>query len=117
MDAVRQADKELTRRLVDLKVAPSPGSLMRAIILRRCGETRLARRDAEFYSISITCQGSCGYLRVTDNHGIPKFYQPSAFTGSFVIGGHCRDGLIVDMEAATPPTVCINWRESDLEIV
>jgi hypothetical protein len=119
MDAVCQKGGAVnrSRKLIDLHVRAAPGSLMRGINLRRNGLTRVCRRDCELYSVEITCQGSCGYLKLTDGNGVAKFYQPSAFTGSFVLAGHCSDGLIVDMCAETPPTIMINWREQDLQVV
>jgi hypothetical protein len=90
---------------------------MRAIAFKRAGRTRLARRDAEFYSIEITCQGSASYLKVTDGRNAPLFFQPSAFTGSFVLACHAPGGLIVDMDGGTPATVTINWREETADVV
>lgn len=105
------------RAIVDLRVAPAPGSLMRAVSFRRSGRTRLARRDAELYSVEILCQGSASYLRVTDARGVLLFFQPSAFTGSFVIAGHSPGGLIVDMEGGTPATITVNWREQSMDVI
>lgn len=105
------------RPIVDLMIAPAPGSLMRSLAFRRSGRTRVARRDSEFYSISITCQGSASYLRVTDNFGVQLFFQPSAFTGSFVLAGAAPGGIIVDMDGAGIATVTINWRERDMSVV
>lgn len=90
---------------------------MRSISLRRNGLTRICRRDAELYSLQITCGGSAGRLKVTDESGAILFYMPSAFTGSFVIAGSAVGGITVDMQGSPPSTVTPNWRERDTEIV
>lgn len=105
------------RSIADLRIAPAPGSLMRAIAFRRPGKTRISRRDAEFYSIIIACQGSASYLKVTDGFGVTLFFQPSAFTGSFVLAAAAPGGIIVDMDGESVATISVNWRERDLSVV
>ena len=90
---------------------------MRSALLTANGVFRLSRRDCEFYSIMITSSGSWIAILITDGKGRPLFHQPSAFTGSFVLGGEAEGGLIVHLHGSDPPQVTINYREPDQELV
>ncbi|HVC18010.1 MAG TPA: hypothetical protein VNE18_12000 [Rhodanobacter sp.] len=106
--------------LTDLYAPPAPGSLMRSVQVMRAGLVRIARRDAEVYSVQIISAGSWTRARVMNGNGRTLWEQPSTFTGSFWLGAAAEGGVIVeipssrDQEAAN---LTINWREPDQEIV
>ena len=97
----------------ELFIPAGPGSLMRSVTLDDTGVHRLARRTCELYSVEIT--GGWGRLRFSNGLGRPLWYQPSIFTGSFVIGCEAEEGLVVEIQGG-PPSVQINWRECDRQL-
>ncbi len=104
--------------LVDLKIPAAPGSLMRAVQLWHTGYFRLARRDAELYSVQITCSGAWAHFKLFNGRGRVLFNMPSAFTGSFWLGAGAEDGLIAHLYSASQaPTLTVNFRERDLQLV
>lgn len=96
--------------MIDYFVPAGPGSLMRSVTLDEVGIHRLARRSCELYSVEITA--GWGRLRVSNGCGRALWYQPSMFTGSFVLGCAAEEGLIVEIQGGAP-TVQVNWRELD----
>lgn len=105
-------------KLTDVMVPPAPGSLMRAVQLSEVGKFRISRRDAELYSVQITSAGAWGRVRVYTGAGRQVFRLNSTFPGSFWLSGGCEAGIIVDLDSATAaPTVTVNFRERDLEMV
>ena len=91
---------------------------MRSLKIDDPGRWRLARRDSELYSVQIVCSGAWGRARVTDGRGRTLWFQPSTFTGSFVLGAGALDGLIVELDSQDQaPNLSLNWREADREIV
>lgn len=104
--------------ITDILGRPSPGSLMRSAVISSRGVFRLARRDAELYSVMIMREQ--GSARVYDAEGNTLWYQPSVFTGSFVIMGHAVGGLYVhihSLDERSTPTLSFNWREQDQEMI
>ena len=103
----------------DIRSPCAPGSLMRAAHLTAPGRFRLARRDAELYSVQITSAGAAGRIVVETGDGREVFRQPSTFTGSFWLSGYCEGGIVVILHAPdeyTAPHVTINWREQTREM-
>lgn len=100
--------------MTELLTPAGPGSLMRSITIDDVGVFRVARRSCELYSVEITA--GWGRLRLSNGLGRSLWYQPSIFTGSFVIGCEAEEGLIIEIQGG-PPTVNVNWRESDREVV
>lgn len=102
----------------DLIVQPAPGSLMRAVQLDALGKFRPSRRDAELYSVQITCAGAWGRVRVFDGKGRKLFNMDSAFPGSFWLSAGAESGIIVSLESDTmAPTVTVNFREQDAKLI
>lgn len=97
---------------VDLFVSASPGSLSKCVCLTDAGRFRIARKDAELYSVMIAGAGSWGRIRVEDGVGRALFEQPSTFTGSFVLAAGAESGIVVELAGARgAPNLQINWRE------
>ena len=91
---------------------------MRAVQLWQPGRFRISRRDAELYSVQITSAGAWAHLTLYAGSGRKIFRQLSTFTGSFWLGAGCEDGIIVYLEAqTTAPTVTVNFRERDRQVV
>lgn len=109
------------REIIDEYVACAPGSLMRSVPIERLGLTRVCRRVCELYSVQVTANGSFVRARVLTGSGRPLWYQPSTFTGSFVLmGGVGEDepGLILEMAGRDRgATISLNWREPDTRMV
>lgn len=114
----------------DIYAPAAPGSLMRSMRLTMSGLWRLARRDAELYSVQIVSAGSWARARVLNAAHDPiwpspdmeemLWYQPSTFTGSFWLGGAARGGLLVEISSNLPYEACnltINWRERTPDMV
>jgi hypothetical protein len=91
---------------------------MRSAALHLPGWYRLARRDAELYSIQVTSAGAWGHIRAYNGCGRMIFHLPSTVTGSFWLSAGCEGGIVVWLDSATTaPTVNVNFREPDLELV
>jgi hypothetical protein len=104
--------------VVDVLVPASAGTLMRCAVLDEIGAFRISRRDCELYSVQIVSAGAWGRVSVTDGRGRRIFRQPSTFTGSFWLSAGALSGLIVHLESAmTAPTLSVNFRERDREVV
>lgn len=106
--------------LVDLYAPSAPGSLMRSIAIMRSGVFRLARRDAELYSVQIVSSGSWARARAMHADGSPIWEQPSTFTGSFWLGAAARGALLIEIASSREHEACnltINWRERGRDIV
>lgn len=104
----------------DLYARPSPGVLMRTVALLEPGLYRLARRTCELYCVQIVGSGAWGRAQMLTGAGRPVWEQPSTFTGSFVLGGECEDGLIANLHCLKPSDAInftISWREPDREVV
>lgn len=115
---VPKPDTVIKSAVKDVKVPASAGSLMRSVSVSKSGLTRIARRTSELYSVMIAHAGSFCELVIRDGFGVPLFKQPSTFTGSFVIGGCAKGGIIVDLRGNQQmPTIQINWREPDTQLV
>jgi hypothetical protein len=98
--------------ITDLEVPPAPGSLMRAVQLDQVGKFRVSRKNAELYSVQITSAGAWGRINVFDGEGRKVFCLPSAFPGSFWLGGGCFGGIIVYLDSMDmAPIVTVNFRE------
>lgn len=98
---------------------PAPGSLMRSIRIGTPGIFRLARRDCELYSVMITSSGAWGRARLFDAEGNNIWFQPSTFTGSFVLNAGAFGGLLAELYSQDPfaAWLTINWRERDRNVV
>jgi hypothetical protein len=105
----------------DIYTPCAPGSLMRSAIIDKLGETRFCRRAAELYSVQIVSAGAWVRARVLTVAGRPLWFQPSCFTGSFVLmAGITEDdgGLILEMGGKDRGAIITcNWREQDSRIV
>lgn len=102
----------------DIEVPAAPGSLMRAVMLWRPGKFRISRRDSELYSVQIASAGAWAHLTIYTGEGRKVFKQMSTFTGSFWLSAGCEGGIIAFLEAATTaPTVTLNFRERDRQLV
>lgn len=104
----------------DVITPPAPGSLMRSTWLTRAGVYRLARRDAELYSVLISSSGAWGRFSVSNGLGRPLFFMPSPFTGSFWLSAHAEGGIVVELAAMNPSDaadVTIAWRERDQKLI
>lgn len=99
--------------IIDLYGRPVPGSLMQAVSIGKTGTYRIARRDAELYSVQICSAGAWGSAKIFDAEGNDMWFQPSAFTGSFVINGHAVGGLLARIYSndSFAPNLTINFRE------
>lgn len=97
----------------------NPRGLIRTVTLARNGIFRLARRDAELYSVMVAAAGAWGRAKVMNGRGEPKWMQPSTFTGSFVLNGGCEEGLLVELYGSgnTAPNLTVQWREPDARVV
>lgn len=103
---------------IDLFAPCAPGSLMRGYCLQGVGLFRLARRDAELYSVQIVSAGAWARVKVRSGTGRELFHQPSCFTGSFWLCAGAEDGIIVEVASRDlGPSLTINWREPDREMV
>ncbi len=104
---------------VDLFTPASYGSFMRSRLFAESGMFRLARRDATLYSVMIEAGGSWGRILIYDGTGREIFYQPSTFTGSFVLEAGCKDGIICHFNAGdgSDALITVNWRERDDQLV
>ena len=98
-------------------VPTAPGSLMRATMIEGTGLFRLARRDAELYSVLVVSCGAWGRIDITDGTGRRIWMQPSTFTGSFVLGAFAWGGLVVNVATSCAPQLQVNWREQDARLV
>lgn len=109
------------QNIVDEYVACAPGSLMRSLPIERLGLTRVCRRACELYSVQITASGPFVRARVLTGAGRPLWFQPSTFTGSFLLmAGVCEDeaGLILEMGGYDRgATISLNWREKDNRVI
>lgn len=94
---------------------PAPGSLMRSHTITAAGKYRLSRGPCELYSVEITNPGSWPRYIIRDSAGRIAWYEPSAFTGSFIHGGG-MDDLIIEIHASSTPLCTINWREPSREV-
>ena len=104
----------------DIYAPAAPGSLMRSVRLTRAGLWRVARRDAELYSVQIVSAGSWARARVIDGAEKILWYQPSTFTGSFWLGAYAEGGILVEISSALPHEACnltIDWRERTQDLV
>jgi hypothetical protein len=104
----------------DLYTPSLPGMLMRSLLVRESGLFRLARRTCSLFSVEIKALGSWGRILLFDEHENLIFYQPSTFTGSFVIDGCAFDGLYLLSDCGNGKTdalLTINWREADAAMV
>ena len=114
----------------DIYTPAAPGSLMRSAQLTRAGLWRLARRDAELYSVQIVSAGSWARARVMSAANNPiwpspyleemLWYQPSTFTGSFWLGAYAAGGIVVEIASNLPHEACnltIDWRERTQDLV
>lgn len=99
--------------IVDIYTPASPGSLMRTAVLTKPGLYRLARRDAELYSVQITNAGDWGKAWMKTGTGRPVWHQVSTFTGSFWLQAGCEDGIIAELLALHTMCISVNWRERD----
>jgi hypothetical protein len=96
----------------------APGSLMRSATVDTLGVTRFARRSCELYSVQILSAGAWVRARVLTGAGRPLWFQPSCFTGSFVLMAGAEDGLMLEMGGRDRgATIVLNWREADSRIV
>ena len=96
----------------------APGSLMRSATVDRLGLTRLCRRSCELYSVQILSAGAWIRARVLTGTGRPLWFQPSTFTGSFVLMAGAEDGLILEMGGRDRgAAIMINWREPTKDIL
>lgn len=105
--------------LIDVYTPCEPGGLMRSTRVVRRGLYRLARRDAELYSVQIIGSGSWGRARLLDANRV-MWEQPSTFTGSFWLGGGARGQMVVELYASSEhdaANLTINWREKDRHLV
>ena len=99
---------------VDVYCPAAPGSHWRCYQLFDSGVFRLSRRDSVFYSVMIAAAGSFGRLGVREAATLrPLWRQPSTFTGSFVVDGFAKGGIIVEAYMETPPFITVSWREPD----
>jgi hypothetical protein len=106
------------REPIDLYAPASPGALMRVQRIDRPGLWRLARRDCELYSVMIVSSGSWGRARALDGQGRVLWFQPSTFTGSFVLGAGALGGLIIELDSQDmAANLTINYREIDQQIL
>jgi hypothetical protein len=116
--ATARAHPQTGQPIIDVYRSAAPGSLMRSAALTDVGLYRLARRDAEFYSCTVTHQGTYGLVRVLNGFDETLWTQLSAFTGSFVLGGGADGALLVELYAGLrAPKATVNWREATLDVV
>lgn len=106
------------REPIEVFAPPAPGSLMRGVTLIKPGRFRLARRDAELYSVQVVGSGSWGRVRIENGAGRELFEQPSSFTGSFVLSAGADGGIVVELAGQRgAPCLAVNWREKDADLV
>lgn len=104
--------KEMNVLPVDVEVPHTPGSLMQSAYLDTVGRWRIARKNAELYSVQITSAGAWAQLIVANGRGRTLFHMPSTFTGSFWLGAGADDGIVVTLVSQTmAPIVTVNFRE------
>jgi hypothetical protein len=102
----------------DIYAATAPGSLMRSAVVDQLGITRFARRSCELYSVQILSAGAWIRARILTGTGRPLWFQPSTFTGSFVLMAGAEDGLLLEMGGRDRgATIMLNWREPDIRIM
>jgi hypothetical protein len=89
---------------------------MRSALMTAPGRYRLSRGPCELYSVEIMNPGSWPRYVIRESTGRIAWYEPSAFTGSFIHGGG-MDDLIVEIHASSPPQCCVNWREPTREML
>jgi hypothetical protein len=91
---------------------------MRSAFIDDLGLVRLARRSCELYSVQILSAGAWVRARVLTGTGRPLWFQPSTFTGSFVLMAGAEDGLILEMGGRDRgATIVVNYREPDARII
>lgn len=102
----------------EVYAACAPGSLMRSATIDALGLVRVARRSCELYSVQILSAGAWVRARVLTGSGRPLWFQPSTFTGSFVLMAGAEDGLVLEMGGIDRgATIMLNWREPDARIM
>lgn len=109
------------QNIIDEYAVCAPGSLMRSHTIERLGITRVCRRPCELYSVQILSAGAFCRARVLTGSGRPLWFQPSTFTGSFVLMagvGEDEPGLMLEMGGYDRgATITLNWREADKRII
>lgn len=108
------------REFVDIRVAASPSSLMRAARVSRPGLFRLSRRDCELYSVQIVGGGTFTRIKMMTGTMRVIWEQISTFTGSFWLSASSENGLFCEIHAldeASSPNLTVNWRERDRVLV
>jgi hypothetical protein len=89
---------------------------MRSALMSMPGTYRLSRGPCELYSVEIMNPGSWPRYIIRESGGRIAWYEPSAFTGSFIHGGGMED-LVVEIHASSPCSCVVNWREETREIL
>jgi hypothetical protein len=82
------------------------------------GIWHLSKNDSVLYSMIILDCGSWGGLSIYDGTRRLLWKQPSAFTGSFVLEGYCKSGLLIDNGHGQimPIRTTVNWREVKINL-
>lgn len=77
------------------------------------GLFRLTDTDAVFYGITLMYPGDGGGLYVYDGERRLVWTMLTTFTGSFVVNGYCKGGIIVDngYGRSMGANISITWRE------
>ena len=102
----------------EIFAACAPGSLMRSAVVDDLGLTRFCRRDCELYSVQILSAGAWIRARILTGTGRPIWFQPSTYTGSFVLMAGAEEGLILEQGGRERGgTLMLNWREPDTRII
>jgi hypothetical protein len=101
------------RKPVDLyESIDIPGSF--SVSLTECGIWHISDIDSMLYSMIILNCGSWGGLSIYDGTRRLLWRQPSAFTGSFVLEGYCKGGILIDngYKQMLPINTTVNWRNA-----
>lgn len=102
-------------KVTDVYTRPNRGSLTRQLPVYMPGVFRLARRTAELHSVLVIATGH-GQFNVYNGNFELLWCMPSIFTGSWMIGAGCENGLIIEVTMSYP-NIQMTWREEDDQAV
>lgn len=103
----------IIEQAADLIVPRSKATLTRSATILQSGLFRLSRKTCSLYSVEIKSCGAWGRILILDGDENEVFFQPSTFTGSFVLDACCWNGLYVwNMSGpGSDSPINVNWRE------
>lgn len=102
-------------KITDIYTKTNRGSLTRQLPVYKPGVYRLARRTVDLHSVLVLATGP-GFFKIYNGNRELIWNMPSIFTGSWMVGAGCENGLIIEV-AMHYPNIQMTWREEDDEVV